>query len=76
MNVTIEMDSDMLARLEQEAIERGQEPSVLVAQALETLFQERVRDGADAAFPDVPGMSLKTLHEYWDNDEDAIYDTL
>jgi hypothetical protein len=33
-------------------------------------------DSKDPDFADMRGMSQRTLQEYWDNDEDALYDTL
>jgi predicted transcriptional regulator len=75
MAYTIELTPEMQTRLEREAARRGQEPSAIVAEALETLWAER-NESADATFADMRGMSRTTLHEYWDNDEDAIYDTL
>ena len=76
MTLTIDTSPEMETRLQQEAAKHGQDTSEFVLSALELLLAGRETETDASAFADTRAMSQKTLLEYWDNDEDAVYDTL
>jgi len=64
------------AWLEEEAQKRGQEREMVAKLALEA-FSARQREEAERSLvADWQPLSLRSLWEVWDNEEDAVYDSL
>lgn len=77
MTMTIDISPETEAWLEEEAQKRGQEREMVAKLALEAFSaRQREEDAERALLADWQALSYRSLWEIWDNDADAIYDTL
>lgn len=77
MTLTLDLLPETEAWLEEEAKKRGQEREVVAKLALDAFSaQQREETAERALLADWQALSYRSLWEVWDNDSDAIYDTL
>ena len=77
MTMTIDISPETEAWLEEEARKRGQEREMVAKLALEAFSaRQREEDAEHRLLADWQALSYRSLWEVWDNDSDAVYDTL
>lgn len=77
MTLTIDISPETETQLLQEATRHGQNPEEFARAAFEDwLYLLAQKPDTEASyFEDMRAVSIPTLREYWDNEEDAVYDT-
>jgi len=77
MTMTIDISPETEAWLADEARKRGQAREMVAKLALEAFsLKQREEDAERLLQADWQALSYRSLWEVWDNESDAIYDTL
>ena len=73
----VDVSPETEAWLEEEAQKRGQERELVAKLALEAFSaRQREEDAERSLLADWQALSYRSLWEIWDNESDAVYDTL
>ena len=73
----VDVSPETEAWLEEEAQKRGQERELVAKLALEAFSaRQREEDAERVLLADWQALSYRSLWEIWNNESDAIYDTL
>ena len=73
----VDVSPETEAWLEEEAQKRGQERELVAKLALEAFSaRQREEDAERELMADWQALSYRSLWEIWDNESDAVYDTL
>ncbi len=78
MTITIDVPQEEEARLEAEAAKDGQSTEQYIRESFHTwlCLVASEPDTEETLLRDMQALSYSSFREVWDNEEDAVYDTL